>query len=166
MPAAAPAQPSAQKNAEIAKAAPATATPSWEGLITHIRKTRPLLASILENVNSEGLSTPDGAAPALALSFGPESAYFKEQLQSPSYSAQLSALCLEYFGKPTRITLELKAGGESLAAKKKREAEDRDRQTRESARNHPILMEARSLFGGELGPIEMIQQAEGPHAEA
>lgn len=143
---------------------PSSEAGKWEGLIAHVRKTRPLLASILENASSEGLTVADGPAPLLSLSFSPENAYFKEQLQSPAYSTQLSAFCQEYFGKPTRIALELKAGGESLAAKKKRDQETREKQTRESARNHPILMEARSLFGGELGPIEMVQ--EGPHAEA
>ena len=45
--------------------------------------------------------------------------------------------------------------GESLASKKKRENENRERAAKEAAQNHPIIREARSLFGSELGPIEI-----------
>ncbi|MBC7690357.1 MAG: DNA polymerase III subunit gamma/tau [Methylotenera sp.] len=130
---------------------------SWEGFIGHVRPTRPLLASILEHANVETLPLPTAKDPefnVLTICLKPEDAYYKEQLQSKAYSEQLLALTKDYFKRLVRIAVELKAGGESLAAKKERERKERETTARNAAQNHPIISEARALFGGEMGPIE------------
>ncbi len=127
---------------------------SWEGLIAHIKVSRPLLASILEH----GTCAPENFsndATVLAIHFKPEDSYFNGQLQSRVYQEQLNALTKEYFAKPMRIQVEIKESGESLAERKTREAQEREKNSRASAKSHPMIVEAQSLFGGELGAIEV-----------
>jgi DNA polymerase-3 subunit gamma/tau len=125
---------------------------TWEGFIEFVRKTRPLLASILEHGSGAEISD---AEQTLALFYRTEESYYLKQLQARSYHEQFLALSKDYFGKPMRLLIELKDGGESLADKKSRDLKNREEKARESAQNHPIIREAKSLFGGELGPIEL-----------
>jgi DNA polymerase III subunit gamma/tau len=130
---------------------------SWLGFIDHVRKTRPLLASILEHSSTTEIpeTTPSTQQMSLTICFPPQEAYFKEQLQSRIYQEQLSSLSKDYFGSPVRLQIELKEAGESLAARKEREQREQRTMIREKAENHPIILEAKSLFGGELGPIDV-----------
>jgi DNA polymerase-3 subunit gamma/tau len=130
--------------------------PTWEGLIAHIKVSRPLLATVLEHGAAE--LPGSGREYELSIFFKPDDAYYKDQLQSRVYSEQLTSLCSDYFGKSIRIRTELRAGGESLAAKRDRERTERESFAQRSAHNHPIITEARSLFGGELGSIEIIEE--------
>lgn len=125
----------------------------WERFIEHVRKTRPLLATLLEHGTL--LNLPNTHENLLTICFHPKDAYFKEQLQSRVYNEQVTTLSKEYFGQTVRIQLELKEEGESLAARKERIIKEREHAAREAAHNHPIIREAQSLFGGDLGPIEL-----------
>jgi DNA polymerase-3 subunit gamma/tau len=137
--------------------APAGSQPgsmSWEGFIEMVRKTRPLLASILEHGSC--VSLPSAAnEQQLQLAYQLKDSYFRDQLQSRVYNEQLLTLTKEYFGKTTRVQLEIREAGESLAEKKRRELEEKQKNARDAARNHPTILEAKALFGGELGPIEL-----------
>lgn len=126
---------------------------NWESFIEQVRKTRPLLATLLEH--GSPLILPDGNQNLLSISFHSKDAYFKEQLQARVYNEQLINLSKEYFEQPIRIQLELKDEGESLADRKERLSKERELAAREAAQNHPIIREAKALFGGDLGPIEL-----------
>ncbi len=163
---AAPATPQPQPQSQpqaAAPEAPAPAAPSgprsWEGFIEHVRKSRPLLASILEHGSNADINE---AEQTLALFYRNEENYYLKQLQGRAYHEQFLTLSKEYFGKPMRLAVELREGGESLADRKAREAKDRQDKARTAAQNHPIIREAQSLFGGELGPIELSEG--GDHA--
>jgi hypothetical protein len=145
--------------------APAQAT-SWEGLIAHVRPHRPLLASILEHGSCVSFPKDAQSESELLICFRPEDAYFREQLQSRVYSEQLSGMCKEYFGKHVRIRIELRDSVESLAGRREREIKEREQRAKDSAQNHPIILEAKALFGGELGPIEILDSETGNHAHA
>ncbi len=139
----------------VASASPAApAAPSWEGLIAHVRKTRPLLASILEHSSVGGL--PTEAENRVLIQFAPDAVYYRDQLQSKTYSEQLLNFCKDYFGRPVAVKLEIKdTTEESLAARRAREAKEKMEAARNAVRNHPMIQEARALFGGELGNIEL-----------
>jgi DNA polymerase-3 subunit gamma/tau len=149
----------------VTKAPVAGPVPTWEGFIDQVRKTRPLLASILEHAHCEGVNEAEGG---LLISIPPNDAYYKDQLSSKIYNEQLLNLSKEYFGRALRIQIELRDAGESVASKRDRELKDRERTARSAAQNHPIILEARALFGGELGPIELApaQGSEGQHVNA
>ncbi len=133
---------------------------SWEGFVDHVRKTRPLLASILEHATGTQMSGLDGipGERMILIYYSPQEAYFREQLQSRVYQEQLSQLSKEYWGSMFPFRVELKNTGESLLARKEREQRERIESIKEKAQKHPIIMEARSLFGGEIGPID-VQEA-------
>jgi hypothetical protein len=112
---------------------------------------------MLEHANGTKIPSLDSSASdkSLIIYYSPSEAYFREQLQSRAYQEQLIHFCKEYLGSGIRIQIELKDAGESLAAQKGREQKERIQSAREKAQNHPIILEAKSLFGGELGPIEV-----------
>ena len=148
--------------APAASAAPAPSGPrNWEGFIEFVRTTRPLLASILEHGSDARIAE---AEQTLALFYRTEESYYLKQLQARSYHDQFLALSGDYFGKPMRLLVELRDGGESLADRKTRELKGREEKARQAAQNHPIILEAKSLFGGELGPIELTEKGRD-HAE-
>ena len=130
---------------------------NWEGFIDHVRKSRPLLASILEHAcDTQFPQTGQPSADSmLGIFFSRQDAYFREQLQSRTYHEQLLHLSKEYLGHAVRLQVEFKNSGESLAARKDREQKDRTISIQEKAQRDPIILEAKSLFGGELGPIEV-----------
>jgi len=123
---------------------------NWEGFISHVRKTRPLLASMLEHGHCASELDQE-----LMISYPPKDGYYREQLQSRVYSEQLLTLSKEYFGKAVKIQIEVREGGESVAGRRERELKDREQGARTKAQNHPMILEAKALFGGELGPIEL-----------
>lgn len=125
---------------------------TWTGLIESVRKSRPLLASILEHANNSRIPLNDDKA--LLIYFSQNEAYYREQLNARAYQEQLHQFAKDYFGERVKIQIELKEG-ESLAARKEREQKEKIQSIREKAQNHPIILEAKSLFGGELSPIEV-----------
>jgi len=137
---------------------------TWEGLIDYIRKFRPLLASILEH--SSGTVFPQDqnttTLSSLTVYFSPEEIYFKEQLQSRIYQQQLGALSKEYLGFSVQLQIEFRNSGESLVTRREREDHERREKIRNQATHHPIIAEAKSLFGGDLSPIHLVEDI---HAE-
>jgi DNA polymerase-3 subunit gamma/tau len=134
---------------------------TWEGFIEFVRQTRPLLSSILEHGSIANPGADIGSE--LGIYYRPEESYYHKQLQNRSYVDQLLALTKDYFGKPVRLAVEIKDGGESVADRKERVLKEREEKARAAVHSHPIIQEAKSLFGGELGPIELVEK-EGDHA--
>jgi DNA polymerase-3 subunit gamma/tau len=131
---------------------------SVEGFVEYVRKSRPLLASILEH-GSDGEIVE--SEQALRLFYRPEESYYHKQVQNRTSLDQILLLTKEYFGKSLRLIVELKDGGESLADRKERQYKDRQDKARQAVQTHPIIQEAKSLFGGELGPIELTDNEGG-----
>jgi len=60
-------------------------------------------------------------------------------------------------GFAKRLTIEAKPTGLlSSAEKREKDFESREKLARSAVTNHPLIAEARALFGGELGPIELL----------
>jgi DNA polymerase-3 subunit gamma/tau len=138
---------------------------TWEGLIEHVKRSRPILGTLLEHAASVALPETHAPKSELKICYKPEESYRSEQLQSKLYSQQLAQLTQEYFGRPTVIEISLKhVTEESLAEKREKQRKLQQDRVTESARSHPIIREARALFGGELGPIELVEDEEGDHA--
>ncbi len=137
--------------------------PAWESIVNQIRASRPLIASLLEHAvgveftPTSHLQQP-GSELQLLLTFRAEDVYFRDQLQSRVYQELLVRLLRETLQRTVRIQIELKnlsGAPESLAAKQERLQHEQRQQVHEAAVTHPVLKEARLLFGGELGAIEI-----------
>ena len=146
---------------------PAPAIPpgprTWEGFIDYVKQTRPLLASFLEHGSCQALPNPaDPSADLLIIAFRPEDGSFRDNLSKKVYSDQVNAMGKDYFQRLMRVQAEISEtmSGESLALIRERQRTAREVAAREAAQNHPIIAEARALFGGELGPIELIEPRE------
>lgn len=136
---------------------------NWEGFVQFVRTQRPLVGSFLEHAAA---GTPSDTE--LEIAFKPEDTYKRDQLKSKLYMDTLSQLIQTYFGKPLKLVLSTReqgAGVESMAEKKEREIRAREQLARDTALNDPIIREAKALFGGELGPIELLDSADQNHGE-
>ena len=135
---------------------------SWEGFIQFVRSKRPFLATVLENSHcahlpgepAEGIETG-----LLLLQFSKDAQTHRAQLEGRNYSEQLVQLVRDYFGATSRVKLESRDQVESMAERRERERRERETAARDAAQHHPILAEAKALFGGELGPIELNDSA-------
>ena len=47
-----------------------------------------------------------------------------------------------------------------LYTKLKKEQKQREGIAKDAAKNHPMILEAKALFGGELGPIELVGESD------
>ncbi len=130
-----------------------TSAKNWEDFITFVKKTRPLLASLLEHGASPSFSEAL-SNDTVTILYPPEAQYFKDQLQSKATHDQLLGLGKEYFLKPIRIRVEIlqkstDTMGESIAQRKERELKEQEVRRQEKADQHPLIKEAKSLFGVE-----------------
>lgn len=141
---------------------PPAAAPTWEGFIAQTKKVRPLLGSFLEHAIEAQLPTPESGE--FKIFFKPEDSYKCEQLQTSIYAEQIQNCAAQYFGsamKPLIVRLALKkAPGESLFEKRTREQQQLTQKARDAVQNHPIIREAKALFGGELGEIHMASSSQ------
>jgi hypothetical protein len=142
----------AQAHAGASRVPPGPKT--FEGFIAHVRASRPGIATALEN--AVVVSFPDVLEKDFIVAFSPANdALYRGMLTSASALAEFQKFTLEYFGATKRILVEVKETGEvSLAEKRAKEFAQREKTAKDAAANHPLIAEARALFGGELGPIE------------
>lgn len=124
---------------------------TWEGFVEFVRQKRPLLGSILEHGDCITFSTEQ-----VLLAFKPENAYFKQQIQQKTYWDPLHQFCQEYLGKRVMMRIDTREFSESLAERRLREQQQAQQQAIHQGKNHPLILEAKALFGGELGDIELV----------
>lgn len=136
---------------------------SWESFVAFVKQKRPLLGSMLEY----GIAEISEANSQLIVRFDAKDQYYREQLQAKPYQDELLKFTQEYYSLGLKITQGTQDKGqvanqvdstnqrESLADKRDREKLARESAVRDTVRNHPLIQEAKSLFGGELGPIEL-----------
>jgi DNA polymerase-3 subunit gamma/tau len=133
---------------------------TFEGFIAHVRATRPAIANALENAVCA--SFPTTVEKEFIVNFSPENdALYHGLLTSAAALAEFQKLTLEYFGVVKRVLVEVKETGEvSLAERREQDYATREKIAKDAAANHPLIAEARALFGGELGPIELANTEE------
>ncbi|MBS1963480.1 MAG: DNA polymerase III subunit gamma/tau [Bdellovibrionales bacterium] len=127
---------------------------SFEGFISHVRGSRPAIANALENAICDQF--PTTIEQDFVVVFSPSNAdLYHGLLTSVAALSEFQKFTLEYFGVVKRVLVEVRETREtSLAEKREKEFANREKMAKDAAANHPIIAEARSLFGGELGPIE------------
>ncbi len=156
---AAAAIPAATSIADTIASLGASRTPSglktFEGFIAHVRSSRPAIANALENAVCA--SFPDTVEKDFVVNFSPANdALYHGLLTSNAALAEFQKFTLEYFGAVKRVLVEVKETVEvSLAERREKDYASREKIAKDAALNHPLIAEARALFGGELGPIEL-----------
>jgi len=134
-----------------------TGPKTWEAFIEFIRNRRPLLGSVLEHAYCENF--PVSNDQEFVVCFRTDATYYQGQIASKAYLDQLHLLTKEFFGVSKRILVETKDSVVSLAQQREDERVRQEESAKHAVQNHPVIAEARSLFGGELGPIELLNPA-------
>lgn len=158
--------PMALKKAAQAEVTPATQAPrpagirTFEGFISHLRASRAAMANALENSVCEKF--PASPEDDFIIVFSPQNAsLYQALLTSVAATGELQKFTAEYLGYSKRLSVEVKETGLlSSAEKREQDFESREKQARNAVTNHPLIAEARALFGGELGPIELLDKHE------
>ncbi len=133
---------------------------SFEGFIAHVRRSRPAIANALENAVCDKFPSLDQED--FVVCFSPSEAnLYQAMLTNVASMAELQRLTQEYFGVARRVLVEVRETGEtSLAEKREKDFAFREKSAKDAVANHPLIAEARALFGGELGPIEFSSSSE------
>ena len=148
---------------EEAPVPPTAATPiptevDFEKLVAFIRKHRPLIASLIEYASQFEIVGPKGEGVEIRIEFHPQEGFKKDQLDTPDGRRQLADLIEQFLGVPAWVEFEIKeTEHESMAHMKTRLLEEKKNLAIQSVRESPVIQEARSLFGGELGPIQLTE---------
>lgn len=133
--------------------APFSGTRSWETFIEFVRARRPLLASLLERASCDLF--PANPTDEFTLCFSEADAhYYKEQISNRTYQEQLNQITKEYFGSTRKLFITTREKVESVAGKREQVRAKQESDAKIKVMNHPIIAEAKNLFGGEMGPIE------------
>lgn len=133
---------------------------SYASFIEHVRKSRPAIANALENALCDAF--PTRPEDEFIVVFSPKNAsMYQAILTSASAITELQKFTLEYLGVSKRVLVEVKETGRlSVAEQRELELSNREKSAKDAVANHPIISEARTLFGGELGPIELMGRNE------
>ncbi|MCC7441495.1 MAG: DNA polymerase III subunit gamma/tau [Bdellovibrionales bacterium] len=136
---------------------------SWEEMVRHFRAQRPRLASLLEHASSHRMPAADSVE--LEVRFNPDNSFKAEQLKQKDLADEVNSFCTGRMGRTVRVAVHVDASaGESQAQVREREAREREESARRAIVQHPVVQEARALFGGELGPVERAAPMGGPGA--
>lgn len=158
--------PMVMKKAQTVDAAPAAPVSrpvgirTFEGFIAHLRSSRAAMANALENSVCEKF--PMNPEDDFIIVFSPQNAsLYQALLTSVAAAGEIQKFTSEYLGYAKRLVVEVKETGLlSSAEKREQDFESREKQARNAVTNHPLIAEARALFGGELGPIELLDKNE------
>lgn len=124
----------------------------WEDLIELVRKLKPMLAATLEN------GMPQEPWQPLELEwtvyFAKEKIdFYSEQLFSKPFKDSWNTVCTEVFGGPKRLLLREQEQVNSIAFRRQQTHHLSEQNLEQSFLQHPVLLEARRMLGGELGPL-------------
>ena len=145
-----PGEPPAKKPDPPAPAPPRAR--GWEGLVEQVRKSRPMIGSILEHGRLLRLEPP-----ALEIGY-PDGSFHLSHFQNADNRQAVEAIARLYFDHP--VTLRVVAltpdRGDvprSLVEERQAQESDRQRRLRENALNHPALKAVQEIFGGEVKAV-------------
>ena len=121
-------------------------------LLAFIRRKKPLLASQLEH----GTVARKGAH-TLEIGFSKNS-FFLESIQEAEKSGELTKLCEEFFGEKTKVTIRSHPPGTTNSGRHGQDLSEAQRieKFRKEAREHPLVKEALSIFGGGITEVKVI----------
>jgi DNA polymerase-3 subunit gamma/tau len=129
----------------------------FRAILRRIAESHPAIASIFEHASVREITRE-----RVVLGFGPQS-FAGAQAKEPEVLDIVTRAVRAYFGAPTQVAIDLSAGGGSdetvavAAAASRREASEK---ARAAVENHPLVVEALRLFGGELREVRFREEEE------
>ncbi len=140
---------------EAADKTAATAAPEpsgikdWQGFVIYVKSLKPMLATKLEKG-----SPLKATAGVLHIGYHKGSLELS-MLQEPDYQKQLAELAAAYYGMPVSVSILVNSPESedlplSIAEKKTAESGRQEQAIKAAADNHPLVMAALGIFGGEI----------------
>ncbi|MBN2468075.1 MAG: DNA polymerase III subunit gamma/tau [Deltaproteobacteria bacterium] len=124
----------------------------WQECVQYIRTKKPLLGSLLDHTK---LIKKENGVVDIAFE---GNSLFLESLQEPQKKADVTRFCGEFFGETVRVIVQdhtkhaVNPGGNQTEPTK----EQKIAQLKKEAREHPLVKEALSLFGGGIAEIKVL----------
>lgn len=130
-------------------------------VLAAVKSHRPHLGSLLEYATQ--LEWTPSSEPkkkgVLRVTFGPAQAAKVDQVRAKPYLDAFYLAAGEVLTGPFEIRIERdESAGESVGEKEEREREALLVSRRNSMITHPIIQEAKALFGAEPGPVELLDE--------
>ncbi|HPD61011.1 MAG TPA: hypothetical protein PKV48_04530, partial [Thermodesulfobacteriota bacterium] len=122
---------------------------TWKELLRFIRTKKPPLASFLEH------GTLIHVAPGFIEIGFPKNSFFLERIQEQTKKQELTQICEEFFGEKKKVTIHIvtpkgeEKRGANLTIAQKNE------KIRREAKNHPLVKEVLTIFGGTITEIKV-----------
>ena len=140
-----------------APVAGSTDSKGWQGLVEHVKQSRPMLGSVLEHGRLLKLQPP-----ILEIGYAKES-FMISQLQEQEISRDLEILATDYFGQPVKLRVvaidtKQQNAPPSLVEDRKIKETDRMRRLREDAMEHPALKSVQNIFDGKIKKVIAIDK--------
>jgi DNA polymerase-3 subunit gamma/tau len=135
-----------------APVASSTNSKGWQGLVEHVKQSRPMLGSVLEHgrlLNQE--------LPNLEVGYT-KGSFMISQLQEQEVCQDLEVLAGEYFGEPVKLRVTPVDAAQqdtppSLVEVRQAKETDRMRRLREDALEHPALKSVQEIFDGKIKKV-------------
>ena len=121
----------------------------WEELVEQVKKSRPMVGSILEHGRPLRLEPP-----TMEIGY-PEGSFHLAHFQEADNRQAVEAVARLYFDHPVTLRVVALAPDSqdvppSLVETRQSQESDRQRRLRENALNHPALKAVQEIFGGEV----------------
>ncbi|HWV39001.1 MAG TPA: DNA polymerase III subunit gamma/tau [Vulgatibacter sp.] len=127
----------------------------WRAALEEIRRRDAMLHSLLSEGRLAWLR--DGQ---VALGFTPDKDFHRAQLAEGDPRRQAEELLSAWFGRATSLLVQaaMPDAPESVADEERREREARARRLQAEAREHPAVLAALSVMGGEIDEIQVFEE--------
>lgn len=126
----------------------------WRKFIENVRKSKPLVASILENFALEKLTL---SAPAkVVLHHSKDHKFYRDQLESKAYQDLLSQLLKSHFGVQIKVEYQEVVKVESVQSQIEAESKQAFEKKRQELMNSEAFLATKNLLGGRLDRFELI----------
>jgi DNA polymerase-3 subunit gamma/tau len=124
----------------------------WEELVEQVKKSRPMVGSILEHGRPLRLEPP-----TLEIGY-PEGSFHLAHFQEADNRQAVEAVARLYFDHPVTLRVVALAPDRqdvppSLLETRQNQESDRQRRLRENALDHPALKAVQEIFGGEVKSV-------------
>lgn len=128
---------------------------SWEHFVSFAVDNNPAIASVLEHGSPIKMEAGN-----MEIGF-PADSYFLTSARDPDSVAAIKALAEKFSSRETKIIITAinqdRAGSpESLAEKKKRDADERAAALKKEIESHPLINETLRVFGGAITDIKAL----------
>lgn len=140
--------------------APVQRERTWEDMIQSAFAQAPVVSVLLESAVRAELPTDQKRE--LNVYFKNEQSAIADQLKQKAFRESMNNFLVSYFGYPVVVNVSAsETTGESIAERTKREEKNSYDLKLKAVHSHPVIQEAKSLFGADLTALHFTDEGSG-----